>query len=399
MLTKYFSNAIQVIDHIEKHGYEAYFVGGCVRDLLLERQQGDIDIATSATPQEIQNLFKKVIPVGIEHGTVIVRYQGESFEVTTFRMDGNYSDKRHPDDVQFIKNIEGDLARRDFTINALAMNKFGDIIDPFGGKEDLQKRQLRTVGNGRDRFLEDPLRIIRAIRFSSQLGFTIENNTKEAIIDCRSNIKDLAVERVTNEMGKFFSGTYLENGLYYLKACAIQNYLPVFRHHPELIELLPKQMEPIETFGEVITLFHLLNRDISIQTWAKAWKCSNHVKNQAEHLRNSIQYYEKHGADKWFVYKTKPMYFNMIARLISILFDRKLDENKLHQLYRELPIHSRSELKINGTDIVAVHAAFPKGAWIERLLQTLEKAVVEGELENDKTILREWVTCNPPEIN
>lgn len=129
MLTERFIKAKPILEKLEKHRFEAYFVGGCVRDLLLNRSIKDIDIATSATPEEVQKLFPKVIPVGIEHGTVIVRHEHESYEVTTFRLDGDYSDSRHPDSVEFIKKIDKDLERRDFTINALAMDKTGEIID------------------------------------------------------------------------------------------------------------------------------------------------------------------------------------------------------------------------------------------------------------------------------
>src|SRR5699024_3914466 len=153
------------------------------------RPIGDIDIATSALPEQIQAIFPQVIPVGIEHGTVIVRYNHVSYEVTTFRLDGEYSDQRHPDSVQFIDRIDEDLERRDFTINALAMNKKGQIIDLFAGKKDLARKMIRTVGNGYDRFNEDPLRIIRAFRFSSQLGFSIEKETLKAIHQVKDQIE------------------------------------------------------------------------------------------------------------------------------------------------------------------------------------------------------------------
>src|SRR5699024_609682 len=143
-----FIDGKKVIIEIENNGHSAYFVGGCVRDLLLNRPIGDIDIATSALPEQIQAIFPQVIPVGIEHGTVIVRYNHVSYEVTTFRLDGEYSDQRHPDSVQFIDRIDEDLERRDFTINALAMDKKGKIIDLFAGKKDLARRMIRTVGNG-----------------------------------------------------------------------------------------------------------------------------------------------------------------------------------------------------------------------------------------------------------
>src|SRR5690625_1954927 len=145
MLPQSFKKAKPIIDQIEKHGYKAYFVGGCVRDYLLKHDIGDIDIATSASPEDIIRLFSTVIPVGIEHGTVIVRHDHESYEVTTFRVDGTYSDHRHPDSVKFIDQIDYDLQRRDFTINAIAMDKNGQILDLFDGQKDISQKIIRTV--------------------------------------------------------------------------------------------------------------------------------------------------------------------------------------------------------------------------------------------------------------
>src|SRR5690625_477632 len=151
MLSKKFQVAAEIIDKLEDNGYDAFFVGGCVRDLLLNKEVKDIDIATAAPPSVVQKLFDKVIPVGIDHGTVIVRHKSVSYEVTTFRQDGTYSDQRHPDEVIFINTIEEDLKRRDFTINALAMNKQGNIIDLFEGQKDIQLKKIRSVGNARER--------------------------------------------------------------------------------------------------------------------------------------------------------------------------------------------------------------------------------------------------------
>ena len=170
--------AQKVIDSIEASGFQAYFVGGCVRDTLLGREPGDWDIASSARPEQIMDIFgADAIPTGCKHGTVTVRSGGETFEVTTFRTDGQYTDGRHPDRVTFADAIEEDLARRDFTINAMAMNKDGRIIDLYDGAGDLKRGIIRCVGDAGTRFWEDALRILRALRFASTLGFTIEPST------------------------------------------------------------------------------------------------------------------------------------------------------------------------------------------------------------------------------
>lgn len=248
----------EVIQIIKNANYEAYFVGGCVRDLLLKRTLEDIDIATSAKPTDIMRLFKHVIPIGIEHGTVLVRYKKTSFEITTFRQDGMYSDQRHPDSVEYIDQIEGDLKRRDFTINALAMDINGQIIDLFDGQKDLNNKIIKTVGDGYDRFTEDPLRIIRALRFSSQLGFNIEEKTLLHMIEVKGAIDTIAIERITTEITKLFSGQFVQTGVNYLIDTNIFMHLPIFKDTPKLISLLPPKMKPLHTFGEVIAFFHML---------------------------------------------------------------------------------------------------------------------------------------------
>src|SRR3954451_24281467 len=158
-----FKKAIPLLEVIEKAGFEAYFVGGCVRDYLLGKKIADVDIATSATPQEIKTIFSKTIDVGIEHGTVVVIWDKETYELTTFRSDGEYTDFRRPSEVTFIRSLEEDLKRRDFTMNSMAMDKEGRLIDPFSGRKAIQNKIIETVGAAPDRFHEDALRMMRAI--------------------------------------------------------------------------------------------------------------------------------------------------------------------------------------------------------------------------------------------
>lgn len=400
MLPASFSKAVHILEHLENHGHHAYFVGGCVRDVLLGRKLGDIDIATSAKPGQVQDLFEKVIPVGIEHGTVIVRYGRESYEVTTFRVEDGYSDNRHPDHVSFIDRIDLDLARRDFTINALAMDKTGKIIDLFGGKKDLQQKKIRAVGNGMERFREDALRIVRALRFSSQLGFSIDPDTMEAILACKALIGNVAIERITNELKKFFSGEFIQNGLCTLRETDIHRHLPIFDRHKTLLDKLPDNMEPLNDFDEVIAMFHYLEPGISITDWVRAWKCSNQIKQQAENLSASLTYYREYGLDNWFVYKADKALHEKLLHLIKLLFREKpLDITDFQRIYKGIPIHSRYDLKINGSDLIALFPDKNQGPWIKQLLEKMEKAVVIGRIKNDKSSLKEWAICNLPEIN
>lgn len=189
-----------VMNRLTDAGYEAYMVGGCVRDTLLRRVPNDYDISTNAKPEAGEAIFSHTIPTGIRHGTVTVLYGGGKCEVTTYRTEGSYSDHRRPDSVSFTNSIEEDLARRDFTVNAMAMDASGNIIDPFGGQDDLKKRILRCVGEPRERFSEDALRMLRAIRFTAQLGFRRERDVTRAIAECAGLAASLSAERVASEM-------------------------------------------------------------------------------------------------------------------------------------------------------------------------------------------------------
>lgn len=187
---------------LNQAGHPAYFVGGCVRDSLLGRPVHDWDITTAARPEEVMALFPRCVPTGIAHGTVTVLWEGESFEVTTFRTEGAYTDGRHPDAVSFVADLEGDLARRDFTVNAMAMDAAGAVTDLYGGRKDLQAGILRCVGDPVRRFTEDALRILRAVRFAAQLGFYIEPGTARAMVACAHLCEKLSAERVRDEMEK-----------------------------------------------------------------------------------------------------------------------------------------------------------------------------------------------------
>ena len=192
----------KILRRLRAAGYEAYFVGGCVRDTLLGRPVHDWDIATAAEPGEVQALFSRTLPTGLRHGTVTVLEDGEQAEVTTFRVDGDYRDSRHPASVRFVRTLREDLSRRDFTVNAMAMDGAGEITDLFGGRADLSARLIRCVGEPGTRFREDALRMLRAYRFSAQLGFAVEKDTETAIFRCADRTAALSRERVRDELQK-----------------------------------------------------------------------------------------------------------------------------------------------------------------------------------------------------
>ncbi|SFR62091.1 CCA tRNA nucleotidyltransferase [Anaeromicropila populeti] len=191
-----------IINTLMEQGFEAFAVGGCVRDALLGRVPEDWDITTSAKPEEVKMLFRRTIDTGIQHGTVTIMIEKEGFEVTTYRIDGQYEDSRHPSSVEFTTNLVEDLRRRDFTINAMAYNPAVGLVDKFEGIEDLKRKRITCVGEPEERFEEDALRMLRAIRFAGQLGFTIDDSTKMAIIKRADTIKNISAERIRVELDK-----------------------------------------------------------------------------------------------------------------------------------------------------------------------------------------------------
>lgn len=198
-------NVNRIIHRLQKEGYDAYAVGGCVRDTLLGRRPKDWDITTSARPEVVKSLFSHTIDTGIQHGTVTVMLDHVGYEVTTYRIDGEYEDSRHPKEVIFTGNLVEDLKRRDFTINAMAYNDESGLVDVFEGEQDLEKGVIRCVGNAHDRFGEDALRMLRAVRFAAQLGFSIEEQTKAAVADLAPTLAKVSAERIQMELVKLLT--------------------------------------------------------------------------------------------------------------------------------------------------------------------------------------------------
>lgn len=203
-------NARAIIDKLTKHGYEAYIVGGCVRDSLLGNEPKDWDITTSASPFEVKNLFSHTIDTGLQHGTVTILLDGETYEVTTYRVDGKYEDHRRPTEVTFTKSLKEDVLRRDFTINAMAYNDEEGLIDLHGGAKDLKEGIIRCVGIADQRFDEDALRILRALRFAARFDFVIEDSTKKAMIEKKEFLKDISAERIREELTKILLSDHPE---------------------------------------------------------------------------------------------------------------------------------------------------------------------------------------------
>lgn len=218
----------KIIETLTKSGYEAFAVGGCVRDTMLGREPQDWDITTSAKPAEVKALFPHTIDTGIQHGTVTVLMEKEGFEVTTYRIDGEYEDARHPKEVTFTSNLIEDLKRRDFTINAMAYNDTVGLVDAFEGEKDLENGIIRCVGVAKERFTEDALRMLRAVRFSAQLGFRIEDKTREAIAELAPSIAKISAERIQVELVKLLVSAHPERLLVAYETGLTAVFLPEF---------------------------------------------------------------------------------------------------------------------------------------------------------------------------
>lgn len=397
-----FLSALPIMEQIESAGFEAYFVGGSVRDLLLNREITDVDIATSATPAEIKAIFAKTIDVGIAHGTVVVLYHGESYEVTTFRSESEYEDFRRPNEVTFIRSLEEDLQRRDFTMNAIAMNKKGEIIDPFQGQAAINQKVIKTVGLADERFHEDALRMMRAIRFVSQLSFSIEDSTLFALKENGSLLKNISVERLTVEFEKLLLGPDYQKAVKLLIDTGIYQYLPGFKEYPqELNTFLRHKMEAaifsIEEYW-VMLLYHLGQQPADVEKFLRNWKQPTKKIRRVKHGLHWLQQRLETVFSPVDLYKAENAWAISTERLYNTLVGKDVHHNVdlIEEQFNSLPIKDRSEMAISGQDLIEWYEK-NGGPWIEENLQAIEKAIINGEISNRKESIREWLfTCNRP---
>ena len=394
-----FKKALPIIEKLNEAGFEAYFVGGSVRDFLLKRPIGDIDIATSALPEDVQRLFERTIPVGIKHGTVVVVFHNECYEVTTFRIDGDYQDFRRPSKVEFVSTLEQDLSRRDFTINAIAMDKNGAIIDPFKGKEDLINKYIQTVGNPDERLLEDPLRIMRALRFVGQLDFELSIDTKLSIKKNAAYLAKISIERVLIEFEKLLNGKARKKALDLIAELHIFNYLPELEcKQEELLQFAEASSTQSLTVDEQWTLLLIMLKVKNIEHFFKQWKSSNERIKFCKLYLNAIEELEKkHGLTPLLVYTYGIEVLQSCIKLYCILENIHSEAlvASLQDIHHELPIFSRRELAVTGNDLMDW---FQKtgGPWLSETIGLIERAVVNGELSNTKDEIKEWLLrCNP----
>ena len=394
-LPREYQKAIPVLNKLEQAGFEAYFVGGSVRDILLDQPIHDVDIATSAFPEEIKQLFPKTIDIGIEHGTVLVLAEEEQYEITTFRTESTYQDYRRPDHVEFVRSLEEDLKRRDFTINAFALKEDGQIIDLFDGLADLENQILRAVGDPQERFHEDALRMMRGIRFVSQIGFTLEQETAAAIQANHSLLGKISVERINVEFIKMLLGKERSTGLRTLVETQCYIYCPGLRDYGEaLLRFADLPDEPLQTESQAWALLidQLGLQESEIRPFLKEWKCSNQMIREVQMIVHGLIQRKRQMLEPMVLYCLGKENALKTEELM-IYFGETPQLEQVAKCYDQLPITSMRELAIDGKKLLSVSDKKP-GKWVSDALQAAERAVVEGNLANEASALVDYLQQN-----
>ena len=352
--------ALKVLQLLEENGYEAYIVGGYVRDKLLGIESNDIDICTSATPKEIKDIFKS--SSSPNYGSVNIIYKNTNFDITTFRHETKYLNNRIPIKLKYIKNVKKDLLRRDFTINTICIDSQGEILDMLNIKDDLENKIIKTVGNPKYKLKEDALRILRAIRFATILDFNIEEKTKQYIKNYSSLLKKISYERKRQELDKIFSNKNNKKGIELLINLGIDKNLSL----PNL-----KKIHPCP---DLIGIWTQLNVD-------NIYPFSKNEKEQMKKIRELLQ---KDIYDNYNIYKYG-LYISTVAYQIS-----KENISSLNETYKNLPIHNIKEIDLKPGEIPIIIGKEP-GNYIKDIMEEIEKNIINKKLKNNYKDIKEYI--------
>jgi len=347
--------ALRVLKKIEEHGYNAYIVGGFVRDYLLERSSKDVDIATNATPKQIKEIFLDACLTNEDYGSVTVLYKKIRFEITTYRKEFFYQDYRRPTSVIYTNDLLCDLKRRDFTINAICMDQNKNIVDLVNGIKDLHNKVIRVIGDPQEKFQEDVLRILRAIRFATTLNFSLENTTKEAILHTKHLLINLSLQRKKEELNKIFSTSNVMYGIGLIKKLHLEEELGLYHIHK------------VKYCTQVIGIWTLLEVDNS-------YPFTRHEKK----LMSDIRKVMKEGPlTKWMLYQYGLYICSIAGELVGI------DKKDITKAYHMLSIYKRSDLDVSTSDILNF-LGVSSGAFLSELYIKLEQLVLEEKIPNQK---------------
>lgn len=387
-------NVENIIERLKEHGFEGFAVGGCVRDSLLKKTPTDWDITTDALPEDMKKIFKKTFDTGIAHGTVTVLMDGVGYELTTYRIDGNYSDGRHPDSVSFSKNLSEDLCRRDFTVNAMAYSHNKGIVDLFGGRKDLQNGIIRAVGDAKKRFDEDALRMLRAVRFAAQLGFKIDGDTFEAIRERAKLLSNVSKERIFVELNKSLCGDFAQN-IKMVYTSGLYRYIgkEFSKLDENIYDFYPRKfpnkkhmywavfLENIDNVEAVKKILFELKSDNATRnnTYLLVKELKNPLPSSDEDIRWSLH---RIGADLFCDYieilKSDKKNEDILDKIDTI-------ENRYSLILKENHAYEISMLDITGKDLMDI--GISKGPKIGEVLEFLLKKVIENPLNNEKSSL------------
>ncbi|HEL2401576.1 TPA: CCA tRNA nucleotidyltransferase [Streptococcus suis] len=387
-----FQEALPILEKIKAAGFEAYFVGGSVRDAILGRPIHDVDIATSSYPQETKQIFPRTIDVGIEHGTVLVLEGGKEYEITTFRTEEEYVDYRRPSQVSFVRSLEEDLKRRDFTVNAFALDEEAQIVDLFDGLTDLENRTLRAVGIPSERFNEDALRIMRGFRFAATLDFEIEPTTFTAMVETAPLLEKISVERSFIEFDKLLMADFWRKGLRALIDSKAYNFLPDLADKGEKLESMLTSLTAEFRFSTSeqawAMLFVCLGIE-NIKSFLKKWKTSNDFQRTVVKLVEIYQLRQAGPVTKQICFK----YGKDFLRLVEELRQAQgfvTDFAVIDQIDQALTIHDKHEIVVNGGHLMKEFDLKP-GPVLGNLLKEVEFQIVEGQLENEEQAIKTFV--------
>ena len=387
-------NVENIIERLKEHGFEGFAVGGCVRDSLLKKTPTDWDITTDALPEDMKKIFKKTFDTGIAHGTVTVLMDGVGYELTTYRIDGNYSDGRHPDSVSFSKNLSEDLCRRDFTINAMAYSHNKGIVDLFDGRKDLQNGIIRAVGDAKKRFDEDALRMLRAVRFAAQLGFKIDDDTFEAIRERAKLLSKVSKERIFVELNKSLCGDFAQN-IKMVYTSGLYRYIgkEFAKLDESIYDFYPRKfpnkkhmywavfLENIENVEAVKKILFELKSDNATRnnTYLLVKELKNPLPSSDEDIRWSLH---RIGADLFCDYieilRSDKKNKDILDKIDTI-------EDRYSLIMKENHAYEISMLDITGKDLMDI--GISKGPKIGEVLEFLLKKVIENPLNNEKSSL------------
>lgn len=379
--------AYNIINELERAGFEAFVVGGAVRDFLRNAPVNDVDITTNATPLEVKALFSRTVDVGIEHGTVLVVVD-EPIEVTTYRSETTYSDFRRPDKVTFVRTLKEDLQRRDFTINAMALTKEDRLVDYFGGRRAIEDRIIQAVGNPQMRFSEDALRMLRAIRFSAQLNFSLESQTIAAIRSLHSNISHVSIERVKVELEKIWLSNFPYEGIKLFVDSGLASNFP-----GDWEESLKSWADfcSFNVKANGWAFFCLLQSAEKVDGMLNYFKCSNEEKRHVKKVLKAVHSLKKGAWTTGELFQFSEEVLSVSYHYGKLTLTNEITEplDQLLRIKRAIPIATKKDIVVNGNDLMK-WSNDKRGPWIKEVLDRLTGMIVNGQIKNDRHEIKEW---------